>query len=223
MTCKDSIPTSTRCRRRFAPASTIDARGLAKSIVRRYPPSNCNGCASECCRMRPRRRPHATLTMSRGGRCTRAPARRTGYAKVSAMHDSIIVTDNFYRNPADVRDFALKQTFAVKGNYPGARTEAFLHDGVTSAIQDIVKSPITYWPVDTYNGAFQYSVQRDITWCMPTTPQCGPAWSISRPTHHRRQERPSSSISTPASTSTPKTTTSGNVATPMPPHGSAGR
>ncbi|QBC32077.1 MULTISPECIES: DUF6445 family protein [Pandoraea] len=80
------------------------------------------------------------------------------------MHDSIIVTDDFYRDPADVRDFALRQTFAVKGNYPGARTEAFVHDGVTSAIQDIVKSPITYWPVDTYNGAFQYSVQRDITW-----------------------------------------------------------
>ncbi|VVE88574.1 DUF6445 family protein [Pandoraea bronchicola] len=80
------------------------------------------------------------------------------------MHDSIIVTDNFYRDPDDVRTFALDQAFTVKGNYPGARTGPFLHDGVMGAIQNIVKSPITYWPPDTYNGAFQYSVKHDITW-----------------------------------------------------------
>lgn len=80
------------------------------------------------------------------------------------MRESLIVTDDFYRDPAEVRSFALRQDFGVKGNYPGARTRAFLHDELVAAIQFIVKLPITYWPRDTYNGAFQFSTEADQTW-----------------------------------------------------------
>ncbi|MFB9244464.1 hypothetical protein IV454_04230 [Massilia antarctica] len=43
------------------------------------------------------------------------------------MRESIIVTDDFYQDPLGVRAFALRQNFSVKGNYPGARTQAFLN------------------------------------------------------------------------------------------------
>ena len=80
------------------------------------------------------------------------------------MHESIIVTDEFYQDPISVREFALRQDFSVKGNYPGARTQAFLHDGLGAAIQSIVRIPITYWPLDNYNGAFPFSLEADRTW-----------------------------------------------------------
>ncbi|MDM5180397.1 hypothetical protein F2P44_14875 [Massilia sp. CCM 8695] len=80
------------------------------------------------------------------------------------MRESIIVTDDFYQDPLGVRAFALRQDFSVKGNYPGARTQAFLHDELAAAIQSVVGLPITYWPRDTYNGAFQFSVATDRTW-----------------------------------------------------------
>lgn len=80
------------------------------------------------------------------------------------MHDSIIVSDGFYQNPDDVRAFSLSQDFSIKGNYPGTRTQPFLHQGIFDTIQSIVKIPITYWPNDSYNGAFQFSLENDHTW-----------------------------------------------------------
>lgn len=80
------------------------------------------------------------------------------------MHESIIITDDFYHDPADVRAFALRQNFDIKGNYPGARTCAFLHEELGVAIQSIVRIPITYWPTNTYNGAFQFTTESDRTW-----------------------------------------------------------
>jgi hypothetical protein len=44
------------------------------------------------------------------------------------MEVNVIITDNFYQNPDDVREFALSQEFSVSGNYPGNRTESFLND-----------------------------------------------------------------------------------------------
>lgn len=35
----------------------------------------------------------------------------------------LICVDNFYKNPEEIRQFALKQNFFVSGNYPGKRTE----------------------------------------------------------------------------------------------------
>jgi hypothetical protein len=87
------------------------------------------------------------------------------------MLDTIIIADDFYQDPTNVRQFALQQQFSVKGNYPGARTLPFLHDGIGAAVQYLVKARITYWPTDTYNGAFQFSLKDDRTWVHadPTT------------------------------------------------------
>ena len=43
------------------------------------------------------------------------------------MNVSLIIIDNFYSNADAVREFALKQDFNVKGNYPGARTKSFFY------------------------------------------------------------------------------------------------
>jgi hypothetical protein len=44
------------------------------------------------------------------------------------MRFNSLTIDNFYSNPMDVREFALRQEFKVRGNYPGQRTESFLND-----------------------------------------------------------------------------------------------
>src|SRR5215472_15252308 len=80
------------------------------------------------------------------------------------MDLSIILVDGFYNDPEAVRDVALNSEFSVRGNFPGQRTPAFLHDGIKSAIQALVRWPIVFWPEDTYNGAFQYTKCEDRTW-----------------------------------------------------------
>jgi hypothetical protein len=43
------------------------------------------------------------------------------------MRFNSLTIDDFYENPMEVRDFALKQEFKVRGNYPGQRTKSFLN------------------------------------------------------------------------------------------------
>ena len=52
------------------------------------------------------------------------------------MRDVIIV-DNFYTNPDEVRAFALEQDFNVDGNYPGHRTKSFLSESIVKYIEEI--------------------------------------------------------------------------------------
>lgn len=80
------------------------------------------------------------------------------------MKTSIIVIDEFYNDPHDVRNLALSSDFCVRGNYPGLRTGPFLHDQIRAAIQAAVQRTIIYWPEDTYNGAFQYTTSQNKTW-----------------------------------------------------------
>lgn len=77
---------------------------------------------------------------------------------------SVIVKDEFYANPFDVRACALLSSFNVKGNYPGMRTRPFLNDGIFQAIQELVQRRIVHWPQDSYNGAFQFTTETDKTW-----------------------------------------------------------
>jgi hypothetical protein len=82
------------------------------------------------------------------------------------MKTSIIVTDDFYNNPNEVREFALNQEFKVRGNFPGQRTESFLNDSTKESIENIVKphaGAITWWGGD-YTGSFQYTTAADRTW-----------------------------------------------------------
>ena len=74
--------------------------------------------------------------------------------------------DNFYDNPMGVRDFALKQEFKVRGNYPGQRTESFLSDSIKKKFRDILHpftGEITWWGGE-YTGSFQYTVATDRSW-----------------------------------------------------------
>lgn len=86
------------------------------------------------------------------------------------METNVLITDNFYSNPEQVRNFALSQDFGVFGNYPGNRTKSFLDEGVKDAIQSIVSphaGKITYWGEGqdyNYTGAFQLTTSTDRTW-----------------------------------------------------------
>ena len=67
------------------------------------------------------------------------------------MRINSLVIDDFYSNPLEVRNFALKQEFKVRGNYPGQRTTSFLNDTIKKALRDILypfAGEITYYGDD---------------------------------------------------------------------------
>ena len=43
------------------------------------------------------------------------------------MKTNLIITDDFYNNPDETREWALRQPFNVAGNFPGRRTKP-VHD-----------------------------------------------------------------------------------------------
>jgi hypothetical protein len=66
----------------------------------------------------------------------------------------------------DVREFALRQEFKVRGNYPGQRTESFLTDATKKTLRDILypfAGEITNWGGE-YTGSFQYTTSSDRSW-----------------------------------------------------------
>lgn len=82
------------------------------------------------------------------------------------MITNLIVIDDFYQEPDEVRQFALQQEFNVSGNYPGLRTQSFLNDNVKNAIQHLVYSHagrVLDWGGE-YTGAFQIATSADRTW-----------------------------------------------------------
>ena len=79
------------------------------------------------------------------------------------------VVDNFYTDPDSVRDFALNQEFNVSGNYPGLRTSPCTNaggyiDNIKKRFESIIGKKITYFPLDKYNTAFQYTTKESKTW-----------------------------------------------------------
>lgn len=82
------------------------------------------------------------------------------------MRVESLIIDGFYNNVDEVREFALSQEFAVRGNYPGMRTESFLNDSIKQVIQSLIEpfaGKVTYWG-DDYTGAFQYTTAQDRSW-----------------------------------------------------------
>ena len=82
------------------------------------------------------------------------------------MRFNSLTIDDFYSNPMEVREFALKQDFAVRGNYPGMRTKSFLNDSIKKRMRDILypfAGEITWWGGD-YTGSFQYTTAADRSW-----------------------------------------------------------
>lgn len=84
-----------------------------------------------------------------------------------AQNMNIIVVDDFYSNPVEVRNFALQQEFNITGNFPGFRTKSLLNDTIKDALEYIV-SPwggnVTDWFDDEYTGAFQYTTEEHHSW-----------------------------------------------------------
>jgi len=83
---------------------------------------------------------------------------------------SIIVIDDFYSNPYDVRDFALNQEFKITGQFPGFRTKSMLNDIIKEAIEYIIKpfaGKIIDWldkDENSSTGAFQYTTEEHHSW-----------------------------------------------------------
>lgn len=84
------------------------------------------------------------------------------------MKTNIIVVDDFYNNPDEVREFALSQPFDVTGNYPGSRTKSFLNDSVKETLQNILRAHggnVTDWnATDGFTGSFQITTSFDRSW-----------------------------------------------------------
>lgn len=89
----------------------------------------------------------------------------------------LIVIDNFYNHPEDIRNFVLSQEFSVRGNYPGARTVSFADENIKNVLEKYVEpfgGKITEFPMPSpeipesssaiYNGSFQYTTSRDRSW-----------------------------------------------------------
>lgn len=82
---------------------------------------------------------------------------------ISPKVPTILVIDDFLKDPYEYRKFALSQEFHVKGNYPGLRTESFRTDEIKSFFEKILNARISYWP-DGYNGSFQVVTEKQRTW-----------------------------------------------------------
>lgn len=86
-----------------------------------------------------------------------------GQFKVAPFRPQSITIDNFFADPDAVREFALKQEYSVKGNYPGARTKSFATDSQKALFEKILGKKINYWP-DGFNGSFQYTTGDQKSW-----------------------------------------------------------
>ena len=80
------------------------------------------------------------------------------------MTSNLIVLDDFYTNVDQVRKLALSVPYEVKGNYPGQRSDPHIAPGVKPMFEKLLGLPITYWPEDKYNGAFQYATAKEDSW-----------------------------------------------------------
>jgi len=84
-----------------------------------------------------------------------------------AQKTSLIVIDDFYANPMEVRNFALNQQFNITGNFPGFRTTSLLNDTIKEAIQYVMypfAGEIVDWFEDGHTGAFQYTTEEHHSW-----------------------------------------------------------
>lgn len=76
---------------------------------------------------------------------------------------SFIVSDNFYKNPDDIRKFALAQEFNHHKDYhKGKRTEnTFKFEGLKEQFEKIIGSKIKNWDYYDTNGVFQVCISGD--------------------------------------------------------------
>jgi hypothetical protein len=83
------------------------------------------------------------------------------------MNIDLLIVNDFYSNPDEVRAFALSQEFNVTGNFPGKRTKSFLDQGMKDGIQYTMQfaGKVTDWfENDDYTGSYQLCTANDRTW-----------------------------------------------------------
>jgi len=83
--------------------------------------------------------------------------------KLNQQVCSFITVDNFYKNPDEVRDFALKQLYAEHKDYhKGKRTDKlFKFDGLKERFENLLGKKIRNWDTHGTNGCFQYCIGGD--------------------------------------------------------------
>jgi hypothetical protein len=89
------------------------------------------------------------------------------YRKNKPTTCSLIVIDNFYENPMEVRNFALKQEYREDSHYPGKRSKSYACQEHKERFQKILEplvGKIKDFPFDSDNGKFQYSTSNDHSW-----------------------------------------------------------
>ena len=79
------------------------------------------------------------------------------------IRPSIIIVDDFYPDPDNMRQQALNADFSIRGNFPGVRTPSFATDELKKRFETIIGKKITYWP-SQYNGSFQYTTADQKSW-----------------------------------------------------------
>ena len=85
------------------------------------------------------------------------------------MIKSIIVIDDFYDNPHEIRNYALSQQFDVTGNYPGYRTKPLINEEAKTKLTDISKrmwggTPDFPTHDDSYQGSYQWCPSWHKSW-----------------------------------------------------------
>jgi hypothetical protein len=84
------------------------------------------------------------------------------------MRTNVIITEDFYYNVDELRQFALAQDFKVRGNWPGLRTKSFLNDSIKEIIQNIlspVAGKVTSWnALDGLTGCFEIATATNRSW-----------------------------------------------------------
>lgn len=76
---------------------------------------------------------------------------------------SFVVVDDFYKNPDQVRTFALKQEFSLHPDYhKGKRTDTvYRFNGLKESFESILGIKIKNWDHYGVNGCFQYCIAGD--------------------------------------------------------------
>lgn len=87
------------------------------------------------------------------------------------MRTELIIIDQFYTNPDQVRAHALRQPFDQLGNYPGARTAPFVNDSTKETLQTILQTAGGKI-LDIHGGNYQITTAADRTWIHHDGP-CG--------------------------------------------------
>ena len=85
------------------------------------------------------------------------------FAINTSLKKTVLVLDNFYENPMEVRKFALDQTFSEDISwYKGLRTkEQFLFSGLKETFETRIGHNISLWEDHQYNGCFQITTSED--------------------------------------------------------------